>query len=254
MCYDDQARPPAPPGPAGAAHGAEVALDAADGNHFAAFLALPSAAARAQVLILPDVRGLHQFYKELALRFAEIGMAAIALDYFGRTAGISGRDESFDFWPHVHQLTLPGVLADAGAALAHLGAQAGPGLASCSVGFCLGGTLSFICGTQPLGLDGVIGFYSGMSRAWDGRGLLDRAGEMRVPALGLFGGADQGIPPEQVAAFDQALDASGAPHTIISYPGAPHSFFDRRATEFAADSADAWERVLAFIGGLRGTA
>jgi carboxymethylenebutenolidase len=248
MCYDDKARPPVEPGAAGSAQGAELELTAADGNRFAAYCALPSAPAGAHVLILPDIRGLHQFYKELALRFAEAGVAAVAMDYFGRTAGIGARDESFEFRPHVAQLTLGGVYADAAASLDELRAQAGAPGAAYSVGFCLGGTLSFLAGAEELPLDGVVGFYSGMTRSMDGRGtLLERTGEIRKPSLGLFGGADQGIPVEQVEAFDRALDATGVAHEIVIYPGAPHSFFDRRQEEYAEASADAWRRVLAFI-------
>jgi carboxymethylenebutenolidase len=248
MCYDDDARPPLPEGASGAANGEELTLTASDGNRFAAYRALPAATPTARVLILPDVRGLHTFYKELALRFAEAGVAAVAMDYFGRTAGIGARDESFEYMPHVQQLTIEGVYADAAASLAAL--QDGAGTArACSVGFCLGGTLSFLAAAEELGLAGVVGFYSGMSRSVGGRGtLLERAGEVRLPALGLFGGADQGIPLALVEQFDQALDAAGAEHEIVVYPGAPHSFFDRRQAEFAEASADAWRRVLAFIG------
>ncbi len=255
MCYDDNARPPVPPGgAAGTAHGADLVLAASDGNRFAAYLATPAAATTAQVLILPDVRGLHQFYKELALRFAETGIAAIAMDYFGRTAGVGARDESFEFMPHVQQLTLPTVFADATASLDHLRTQAGAGLASFTMGFCLGGTLSFLCGTEDLGLAGVVGFYAGMSRNMDGRGtLLERASEIHIPALGLFGGADPGIPAAQVEALDQALDSTGVAHEIVIYPGAPHSFFDRRATEFAEASADAWTQTLRFIAAHAGS-
>lgn len=246
MCYDDQARPPLPPGAAGAASGEDLVLTSADGTAFAAYRALPAGPATAVVLVLPDVRGLHRFYKELALRFAEVGVAAIAMDYFGRTAGLTSRDEPFEFMPHVQQLTLAGVYGDAAAALDAL--RAAGDLPAFTVGFCLGGSLSFLAGAEELDLAGVIGFYSGMSRTFDNRGtLLDRAGEIRRPALGLFGGADQGIPREKVDAFDEALDATGVPHEIVVYPGAPHSFFDRRQEEFAVASADAWARVLAFI-------
>jgi carboxymethylenebutenolidase len=245
MCYDDNACPPDPPGATQPAYGEELELSAADGNRFAAYAATPAGAATAQVLIYPDVRGLHQFYKELALRFAEAGVAAIAIDYFGRTAGIGARDESFEFMPHVQQLKLPTLMADAEAALAHLRALGDQ--AQFSVGFCLGGTISFLSGTQDLELTGVIGFYSGMSRDLGGGTLLDRASQIKRPALGLFGGADQGIPPEQVAAFDRQLDSAGVPHEIVTYPGAPHSFFDRRAADYAEASADAWKRVLGFI-------
>lgn len=247
MCYDDNARPPLPPGATGSAHGEDATLTSADGAQFAAYVATPGQPATAHVLVLPDVRGLHQFYKELALRFAEIGVAAVAMDYFGRTAGLTARDDSFEFWPHVQQIKLANVFADGTVALAHLRDRAGSDAARFTVGFCMGGALSFLCGTQDLGLAGVVGFYAGMSRDLGGGTLLEQANRVRCPSLGLFGGADAGIPPEQVAAFDQALDEGGAPHEIITYPGAPHSFFDRRATEFADASADAWTRVRSFI-------
>ena len=247
MCYDDNARPPQPPGATGSAEGADIVLTAADGNRFAAYLATPGQPATAQVLVLPDVRGLHQFYKELALRFAEVGVAAVAMDYFGRSAGLGARDEGFEFGPHVQQLKQANVFADAAASMAHLRAHAGADLARFTVGFCMGGTLSFLCGTQDLGLTGVIGFYAGMSRDMGGGTLLQQADQIHCPALGLFGGDDPGIPASQIAAFDQALDTAGVPHEIITYSGAPHSFFDRRSVEFAAASADAWTRVRAFI-------
>jgi carboxymethylenebutenolidase len=246
MCYDDNARPPAPPGQGGHADGSDIELTAGDGNRFAAYLATPGdSTAKAGVLILPDVRGLHTFYKELALRFAEIGIPAIAMDYFGRTAGISSRDESFEFWPHVEQLTFAGILADAGASLAMLPAGSARKF---TVGFCLGGTLSFMCGAADLPLAGVIGFFSGVKRNIAGAGtLLDKAHAVKQPALGLFGGDDAGIPAESVAAIDAAFDQAGVPHEVITYPGAPHGFFDRRAADFAEASADAWHRVLKFI-------
>src|SRR5581483_9452926 len=117
-----------------------------------------------QIVIYPDVRGLHQFYKELALRFAEAGITAVAIDYFGRTAGLTARNDQFEFMPHVQQMTLPTVLADARAALASLES----GRPTFIVGFCLGGSLSLLSSTQDLGLTGAIGFYAGLSRQMPG--------------------------------------------------------------------------------------
>src|SRR5258708_40082252 len=97
MCYDDKARPPEPPGATQPAEDKELVLTASDGNRFMAYAAFPAKRATANVVIYPDVRGLHQFYKELALRFAEVGITALALDYFGRTAGLTARDESFEY-------------------------------------------------------------------------------------------------------------------------------------------------------------
>src|SRR5438132_234155 len=117
-----------------------------------------------------------------------------------------------------------------------------------TVGFCMGGTLSFLSGTQDFGFAGVIGFYAGVTRDFGGRGtLLEQAHKIRYPVLGLFGGADPNIPISAVQRFDEVLDEAGVEHEIVIYPGAPHSFFDRRAVEFADVSADAWQHVLSFI-------
>ncbi len=245
MCYDDNARPPLPPGANGHAQGEELVLTAADGNQFAAYLARPSQPDGAQVVIYPDIRGLHQFYKELALRFAEVGITALAIDYFGRTAGLTARNDDFDFWPHVQQLQAPTLLADFRAALASLDSSK----AKFTVGFCLGGSLSILSSTEDLGLNGAIGFYAGLKRQLAGSSapILDLAVQVHNPFLGLFGGADQGIPVEQVHALDENLDKAGVEHQVVIYEGAPHSFFDRRSAEYAEASNDAWTKVLAFI-------
>jgi carboxymethylenebutenolidase len=249
MCYDDNARPPLPPGAGDTATGEEIILTASDGTQFAAYAAHAGNPGAAQVVILPDVRGLHQFYKELALRFAEIGFSAVAIDYFGRTAGVSSRDDSFEFMPHVMQLQIPSVFADITAALAYLQKE-NPDKASFTTGFCLGGSLSLASATnKDFGLAGSIAFYAGLARKMAGaeETTLDASKHIINPVLGLFGGADQGIPASQVEELDQNLDVAGVDHKIILYPGATHSFFDRRAKEFAEASSNAWEQVLTFI-------
>ncbi len=249
MCYDDNARPPVPPGTGGTATGKELVLTASDGTQFAAYVAGAENAGGAQIIILPDVRGLHQFYKELALRFAEIGFSALAIDYFGRTAGLTPRNDTFEFWPHVQQLQIPNIFADITAGLNYLRKES-PQKASFTVGFCLGGSLALTSATnKALGLAGSIGFYAGLSRKMAGAEttVLEVAKKSINPVLGLFGGADQGIPTSEVEQLDKNLDEAGVDHEIVIYPGATHSFFDRRAAEFADASADAWQKVLKFI-------
>ena len=248
MCYDDGARPPVPPVRGGSGHGEDIVLTAPDGNRFSAYLATPSSPGTAQVVIFPDVRGLHQFYKELAVRFAEQGVTALAIDYFGRTAGIGPRDETFEHAPHVQQIRFESFQDDVTAALAYLHSRDGGDASTFTVGFCMGGALSLLTGTRKPELAGVVGFYAGLSRNFAGVGTAqEQAANIKRPVLGLFGGADQGIPADQVDALDHKLDEAGIQHEIVVYPGAPHSFFDRRATEYAKESADAWTRVLGFI-------
>jgi carboxymethylenebutenolidase len=200
-------------------------------------------------VILPDVRGLYRFYIELAERFAEAGRHAITIDYFGRTAGLAPRDDSFEYMPHVEQTTAEQVQADIAAAIAALRERTGA-TTFVTVGFCFGGSQSFYAAmNESLDLAGVIGFYGGLSRARGGTPpVLELVPEIRRPVLGLFGGADQGIPPEDVEAFDRGLDAAGVEHEVVVYPGAPHSFFDRTQAEHAEASTDAWRRALDFLG------
>ena len=71
---------------------------------------------------------------------------------------------------------------------------------------------------------------------------------MTAPLLALWGGADAGIPPELVSAFDAALTSAGNEHEFVTYPGAPHGFFETARNEFNDASADAWRRTLEFVG------
>ena len=91
MCFELDSVPPIPTISGAAVSHDDLVLEAADGNRFAAFEATPDESNGIGVVILPDVRGLYRFYEELALRFAERGYLAIAIDWFGRTAGVEKR-------------------------------------------------------------------------------------------------------------------------------------------------------------------
>jgi carboxymethylenebutenolidase len=250
MCFDPDSQPPITLLAGAAVEHRNLALEAADGNRLAAFEALPDRPVEAGILVLPDVRGLFSYYEELALRFAEAGVAALAIDYYGRTAGPSRRDASFDFAPHVPRSTWAGLQADVRAAATHLRASAGV-TTLYAVGFCYGGRLSLLLASLPdLDLAGVIGFYGwpvGTFRN-DMPAPAEMAGSFSSRVLALFGGADSGIPAEDVAAFEQALERAQVPHRVVNYPDAPHSFFDRKQAAYADASAQAWSEVRAFIG------
>ncbi|MBA2643187.1 MAG: dienelactone hydrolase family protein [Actinobacteria bacterium] len=250
MCFEPDSLPPIRPLSGASVSHRNLVLEAADGNRFAAFAASPDKPHGVGVVVLPDVRGLYRFYEELALRFAERGYAALAIDYFGRTAGAEKRDEEFEFMPHVDQTTPDGVQADVAAGVAYLRSPGGCASRSVfTVGFCFGGRNSWLAAAGGHGLAGAIGFYGrpGLGRPHGTAGPIQRAGEMAAPILGLMGGDDPGIPPADVDAWDDALEQAGVEHEIVTYPGAPHSFFDRKYEQFAAESEDAWNRVLAFL-------
>jgi carboxymethylenebutenolidase len=243
MCYSIGARPPLPPIEGGlAAETKDLTLTAKDGNRFMAFLARAASPTGAGMVILPDVRGLHSFYKELAERFAETGIDSVAFDYFGRTAGIGARDDSFEYRSHVEKTVPESIDQDVAAAIACLRSEVGGSVRSVfTVGFCFGGSNSWRqSATQP-GLAGAIGFYGRPSR------VQDVIARMKAPLLLLIAGADQATPQEEFKAFDRQLADAGVPHKMVVYPGAPHSFFDRSFAQHKEACDDAWRQVLAFV-------
>lgn len=247
MCFDHDSRPPIAPIAGAALDSRELTLTAADGNQLTAFEARAARPGDAAIVILPDVRGLHDYYAELAMRFAEAGIDAVAIDWFGRTAGLGRRREGFDYPPEVQRLQWDGMAADIRAGAEHARTFGRNRLFT--IGFCMGGRAAFLASTLGLGLTGAIGFYG--SPVGPGRGgspqPVDLADRMDGEILGLFGGADESIPPAAIEAFDEALTQAGVEHQFESYPGAPHSFFDRKADQYADASADAWRRILEFV-------
>ncbi|MEO3788613.1 dienelactone hydrolase family protein [Nonomuraea sp. B10E15] len=236
MCHSTDSRPPAPPVQGEVAAHELIALTAADGNRFLAYRAEPAEPNGRSVVILPDVRGLHPFYRDLAVRFAEAGFPTIAIDYFGRTAGRGDRGDDFDFMPHVNQLTPEGIRADARAAAEAL-SGGGPVF---TVGFCMGGSQSWRLAAEGNGLSGGIGFYGAL------RFIEPPRSGPGAPLLLLRGGADAVSTPEEFEAYEAALDQVGTEHETHVYDGAPHSFFDRAYGEWAEACQDAWRRILSF--------
>lgn len=249
MCSNPQSAPPVEPATKAAA-GRSIILEARDGTRVSAFQTDADAPSGAAIIVLPDYYGLTPFYERLALRFAEAGVDAVALDYYARTAEPPPRPSSFDHRRHADRTTWAGLKADASAAASEL--RKLPHVRSLfSIGFCFGGRLSFLLATQPhLALSGVVGFY-GWPVGPYGNGLpapASVAADLQAPLLAIFGGADDKIPAADVAAFETALAAVEADGRVVSYEGAPHSFFDRQHEGHARAAAAAWAEVLAFVG------
>ncbi|HEX4814198.1 MAG TPA: dienelactone hydrolase family protein [Nonomuraea sp.] len=234
MCHSSDSRPPAPPIQGEVTAREQIELTAADGNRLLAYRAEPAEPNGRNVVILPDVRGLHPFYRDLAVRFAEAGFRTIAIDYFGRTAGVGERGDDFEYMPHVRRLTPDQARADVLAAAEQLD---GPVF---TVGFCMGGALSWKLAADGNGLAGGIGFYGAL------RFIGEPTTGPGAPILLLRGGADTASTPEEFDAYTAALDRLGTEHETHVYDGAPHSFFDRSYAEWAEACQDAWRRILSF--------
>ena len=242
MCYTDEARVPLPPISGAASDQGDFELTAADGNRLMAYFARAEKPTGAGMVVLPDVRGLHQFYKELAQRFAEAGLDSVAIDYFGRTAGIGDRSASFEYMPHVRQTTPEGVQKDVAAAIAYLRSKDGGSVKSVfTVGFCFGGSNSYNQSAQQPDVDGCIGFYGRPT------GSEPFIPEMKAPLLVMVAGNDAATTPEQAMEFKAKLEEAGVDFEQHVYRGAPHSFFDRSYDEWKEACDDAWRRMLGFV-------
>ena len=249
MCTDHDSRPPIAPISGAAIDAGTEIIEGGNGAPLRVFTARPEQGTGAGIVILPDVRGLHPFFEELASRFAERGIAAVALDYFCRTAGTDEQPEGFEYQPHLEQVSWDNLAGDIKAAVKHLRAQRPAPRSVFATGFCMGGRLSADATTIGLGLAGAIPFYGwpiGPHRTGS-PAPADVAKQIECDLLLIYGGADQGINESVRNEFDAALDKAGKKHETVVYPGAPHSFFDRKAEEFAEASTDAWNRTLTFI-------
>ena len=210
-------------------------LRSADGTPVPAFHAIPTRRTGPAVLLLPDNLGLRGFYEQLATRLAQRGHPTIAIDYFARSSPDAPLPRKLG---ELHKDTL---YADFDTAIDALGANV------VSLGFCLGGRFAFQTAAARFGLSGAIGFYGAVQPIQGAPGPTQLASTFTAPILGLFGGADEGIPPALVDGFDRALAAAGVSHEFVTYPGAPHGFFDAGVDGFARESADAWRRVERFL-------
>ena len=127
-------------------------------------------------------------------------------------------------------------------------------LAVFTLGFCMGGRMSFLAGTLGLDLAGVIGLYGTLAGPWrnDAPAPLDLVGVMTCPSWVCSAGRTRASPARRWRPSTRALGAAGIEHRVVTYPRAPHSFFDRKAAEFADESAAAWDEIVRFIEGRSG--
>lgn len=239
MCHSHDSRPPAPPEPGEVTEPGAVTLRSADGSPLLAHVARPAGRSRGRIVILPDVRGLHPYYRDLTVRVAEAGFDAIAIDWFGRTAGEGDRGEDFEWQPLIPQVDPADVASDVTTAAAHLEEQGAAGPLF-TVGFCFGGSQSWRLAASDVDLAGVIGFYGQPQR------VDDVVESMHRPTLLLVAGDDAATSAEESAAFQARLTTAEVPFEAHTYEGAPHSFFDRSFAEWGAACDDAWRRILDF--------
>jgi len=224
------------------------------GDRLRGWAAWPATPARLPGLVLvPDVRGLSEHYRDVARRFATEGFFTLAVDLYSREGAPDLPDMAAVFrW--MRALPDLRVLADLGAAVNYLAGRTEVRRDAIGItGFCMGGQYALMaaCTGQPLAA--CVSWY-GMLRYSETDDLkpaspLDLAPGLGCPYLGLFGADDAIIPLADVEALRSTLTRARKNFELHVYPGAGHAFFnDTRPDAYRPEvAATAWRRTLAFL-------
>jgi carboxymethylenebutenolidase len=235
---------------AAAKEGQTIELITPDGP-MPAFVATPAGDAKGGVVVIQEAFGLTPHIESIVARLAEAGFVAVAPAMFHRSGS-----PTFDYgdWekigPAFASMTAEGIGADVSAAIDHLGTL-GFSVEHCGVvGFCMGGTVALMAGTEHV-LGAAVTFYGGgvTTGRFGFPPLVEAAPNLRSPWLGLFGDEDQGIPVDDVEALREAAAAAKVDTQVVRYAGAGHGFNndEREDAYHAASAVDAWRRMLAWF-------
>jgi carboxymethylenebutenolidase len=226
----------------------DLVLETADGP-MDCFQAEPQGEPRGAVLVIQEAFGVNAHIRDVTTRFADVGFHAIAPAFFHRAGGGSVEDYT-DFaaiFPLFEGLSDDGILMDADAALDHLRVSGFSDAQIGTVGFCFGGRATFLVALRRA-LGAAVGFYGGgiaTKGALPFPALIEEAGSLQTPWLGLFGDEDASIPVESVEQLREALQKAKVATEIIRYAGAGHGFHCDARADFHQDAAgDAWSRTL----------
>lgn len=219
------------------------------------YIARPAAAGKYPlIVVVHEIFGAHEHIKDVGRRFAQQGYVALVPELYSREGGV-GHLQSFDDIRKVVQ-TVPDaqVMQDLDAAVVY--AQAQPYSQGDSVGvtgFCWGGRITWLYAAHNPKVKAGVAWYGRLvapqSSPQQPKDALSLATQVHCPVLGLYGGADQGIPVEDVKKMEAALKAANKTTEIVVYPDTPHAFFaDYRPSYRDKEAKDAWQRALAWFG------
>lgn len=230
----------------------EVRIPVRDGE-LPAYRAMPAQGRELPtVLVVQEIFGVHEHIQDVARRFAKLGYLAIAPELYARQGDVSKLSSYDDIRPIVAKVPDEQVLADLDAAARWAAKNGGDRSRLAITGFCWGGRIAWLYAAHNPNLKAAVAWYGrveGPGTALQPEHPMDRVASLKAPVLGLYGGADAGIPTEGVERMREALRAAPKPCEIHIYPDAPHAFFaDYRPSYRKAAAEDGWQRLLDWFG------
>jgi carboxymethylenebutenolidase len=204
------------------------------------------------VLVVHEIFGVHEHIKDVCRRLAKAGTLAIAPELYARQGDVSKLSSIDEIRTVVAKVSDRQVMSDLDAAVAFAKASGKGDTAKLAItGFCWGGRITWLYLAHNPGVKAGIAWYGRL--VGEGTDLtpkhpVDVAADLKAPALGLYGGADPGIPLDTVDKMRAACKAANTTCEIVVYPDAPHAFHaDYRPSYRAGPAKDGWARLLGWL-------
>jgi carboxymethylenebutenolidase len=205
------------------------------------------------VLVVQEIFGVHEHIRDVCRRFAKLGHLAVAPELFARQGDVSKIGDVQEIVSTVvSKVPDAQVMSDLDAAVAWAAKTDGGNVDKLGItGFCWGGRIVWLYAAHSPKLKAGVAWYGrlvGPTTELQPNNPIDVVRDLKAPVLGLYGGADQGIPPESIEQMRAALKAAGKPSEIVVYPDAPHGFFADYRPSYRPEAAkDGWKRLLEWL-------
>jgi carboxymethylenebutenolidase len=233
----------------------EVKISAKDGE-IPAYRAMPAKGKNFPVvLVVQEIFGVHEHIKDICRRFAKLGYLAVAPEMYARQGDVSKITNINEIMPIVSKVPDAQVMSDLDAAVAWAKKNSGNTSKLAITGFCWGGRIVWLYAAHNPNLKAGVAWYGRLAPPPPERANplqpkhpLEIAKDLKAPVLGLYGGADQGIPNDTVEQMRNALKELNKPSEIKLYPDTPHGFHaDYRASYRKEQAQEGWNLLLAWF-------
>ena len=214
------------------------------------YVAEPAGDAKGAIVVVQEAFGVNAHVRDVADRFAAEGYLAVAPHLYHRSGDPElGYDDMTEVIPYIMQLAVNELEADLEASLAYLKERGFEGSKVGVIGYCMGGSVSFLAGSY-WALGAAVSYYGGgiTQGRFQMPPLIDLAPTLQTPWLGFFGDQDESIPVDQVEGLRDAATRAKVPTEVVRYPEANHGFnCDARSSYHEASATDGWARMLAWF-------
>lgn len=231
----------------------EVRIPTASGE-VPGYRAMPSGAGPFPVvLVVQEIFGVHEHIRDVCRRLAKLGHMAVATELYARQGDVgSMTDMQAIIRDVVAKVPDAQVMSDLDATVAWAKASGKGDVARLGlVGFCWGGRVAWLYAAHSPDLKAAVAFYGrvvGDKTANNPVHPIDLAAQLKAPVLGLYGGADTGIPVATVEQMKAACAAAGKTCDVTVYPDTPHAFHaDYRPSYREGPAKDGWAKATAFL-------